>query len=80
MAERRPSNPETIIIDRENMSGIEYSINKTLSKLELKVLMHYLDGKSYQEIARLINKDVKAVDNAIQRIRKKIETILKSRD
>lgn len=70
--------PETIIIDRENMSGIEYRINKALSKLELQVLVYYLEGCSYQEIAERIKKDVKSVDNAIQRIKKKMEAILKN--
>ena len=80
ISDRNPQNPESILIDREHLDGIEYKINKTLSKLELEVLMYYLDGRSYQEIAGLIGKDPKAVDNAIQRIKKKIEVILKGRD
>jgi RNA polymerase sporulation-specific sigma factor len=68
--------PETILIDRENVDGIEYKINKALSKLELEVLIYHLRGMSYQEIAKLLGKDVKSVDNAIQRIRKKLEIIL----
>ncbi len=71
--------PEAIIIDRENTSVIEYRINKALSKLELEVLVYYLDGCSYQEIARRIHRDVKSVDNAVQRIKKKVEAILKNR-
>lgn len=71
-----PQNPESIIIDKENLNGIENRINNTLSKLELQVLMYYLDGYSYQQIAEKIEKDVKAVDNAIQRIKKKIESII----
>lgn len=68
--------PEAIMIDRENIDGIEYKINKALSKLELEVLIYYLKDMSYQEIAKVLGKDVKAVDNAIQRIRKKLEGIL----
>ena len=71
-----PQNPESIIIDKESLDGIESKINNTLSKLELEVLMYYLDGFSYQQIAEKIEKDVKAVDNAIQRIKKKIECII----
>ena len=71
-----PQNPESIIIDKESLDGIESKINNTLSKLELEVLMYYLDGFSYQQIAEKIEKDVKAVDNAIQRIKKKIESIV----
>ena len=43
--------PEAILIDRENMDGMEYKINKVLSKLETEVLVYYLEGLSYQEIA-----------------------------
>lgn len=74
--DKSPQNPEAIIIDKEDLSGIENKINNTLSKLELNVLIYYLDGYSYQQIAEKIDKDVKAVDNAIQRIKKKIESII----
>jgi RNA polymerase sporulation-specific sigma factor len=69
-------NPEAILIDRENKDGMEYKINKTLSKMELEVLFEYLEGSSYQEIADTLNKDIKAVDNAVQRIKKKLKYLL----
>lgn len=69
-------NPEEILIDRENTDGIEYKINKALSKFESGVLLCYLDGMSYQEIAAKERRDVKAVDNAIQRIKKKLAAAL----
>lgn len=72
------SNPEAIIINREDMYDIENRINKALSKLELQVLVYYLRGLNYREISELIGKDVKSVDNAIQRIRRKLEAILKN--
>ena len=68
--------PETIVIDRESADGIEYTINKALSKLELQVLLEYLSGESYNEIAQKLGRDVKAVDNAIQRVKKKLEILL----
>lgn len=68
--------PEAILIDRENMNGMEYKINKSLSDMELGVLFQYLEGRSYQEIAEVLGKDVKAVDNAIQRIKKKLQYLL----
>lgn len=71
-----PKNPEAIIIDKEDFDGIENKINSTLSELELKVLVLYLDGYSYQQIGEKIEKDIKAVDNAIQRIKKKLESII----
>lgn len=70
-------NPEAILIDRENVDGMEYEINKTLSSTELEVLLEYLEGRSYQEIADITGRDVKSVDNAIQRIKKKLEHLLK---
>ena len=74
--EGSPKNPEAIVIDKEDFDGIENKINNTLSELELKVLIYYLDGYSYQQIGEKIDKDAKAVDNAIQRIKKKIESII----
>ncbi len=72
-------NPEEIVIDRENLDGIEYTINKSLSKLELEVLYEYLKGMTYQDIADSLSKDVKTVDNALQRIKKKLENLLGGR-
>lgn len=72
--------PETILIDRENMDGMEYKINKALSKLEMEVLVCYLDGLSYQEIAEKLGKNTKTVDNAVQRIKKKLESTLRKSD
>ena len=69
--------PEAILIDRENVDGMEYKINKVLSKLETEVLVYHLEGMSYSEIAGKIGRDVKAVDNAVQRIKKKLENALK---
>ena len=63
--------------ERENMDGMEYKINKVLSKLETEVLVYYLEGLSYQEIAEKLGKDTKAVDNAVQRIKKKLESTLR---
>lgn len=78
ISEDKISDPEAIVIDRENYDGFEYRINRALSKLELKVLAYYLEGMSYQEIAAAIGKDMKSVDNALQRIKKKVEALIKS--
>lgn len=66
------SNPEDIYIDRENVTLIEEKINKCLSHFESEVLDRYLNGKTYIEIAAELNKSNKSIDNAIQRIKKKI--------
>lgn len=64
--------PIEILMDEEEMKAIEISLSSILSKLELEILMHYLDGKSYKEIAVETNKSEKCIDNALQRIRRKL--------
>ena len=64
------ANPEDMIISREEFSDIESKMNDILSDLEWKVLMSYLDGKSYQEIAAELGRHIKSIDNALQRILK----------
>jgi len=71
--EGRVSNPEEIIINQENMLHINGKIKEVLSDLELEVLYAYLDGKSYQEIADSLGRHVKSIDNALQRIKRKLE-------
>ena len=70
------SDPEELFIGKEEMNRIEGKINEVLSPFELEVLYKYLQGISYQEIAKILNKDVKAIDNALQRIKKKVEKFL----
>lgn len=64
-------NPEKLYIDREITDSLESRIRNSLSSYERKVLDLYLDGNDYIEIAKIINKTPKSVDNAIQRIRSK---------
>lgn len=66
-------NPESIMIEKENVEGMEFEISKLLSDFENKVLSLYLSGVSYKEIAAHLNKEPKAVDNALTRIKKKTE-------
>lgn len=66
-------NPENILIERENVIGIEGIINNVLSEFEMQVLLCHLNGMSYKETAAAVKRDVKAVDNAMQRIKKKLE-------
>lgn len=65
-------NPEALLIDRESYNSVENKISKSLSSFELDVLMLYLEDRSYREIAQILKKDEKSVDNAIQRIKKKL--------
>lgn len=69
------SNPEHIVLDRENTSHIETLLDKNLSKMEKEVLPLYLDGQSYSDIAIFLGKPVKSVDNAVQRIREKVKKL-----
>lgn len=67
-------NPESILIDRENVEALENEIKKSLSPLENRVLQLYLDGNGYMDIARILGKTPKSIDNALQRIRGKIKS------
>ena len=66
------SNPEEMIIDREDLSVIEGKIGQMLSDLEKDVLVRYMAGKSYVEIAGEMHRHVKSIDNALQRIKRKL--------
>ncbi|PRX26189.1 RNA polymerase sigma-30 (SigH) subunit [Orenia metallireducens] len=74
------SNPEELFITYESYEILETSIKKMLSDLELKVLMEYLKGKSYQDIAISLKRHVKSVDNALQRVKRKLEEFLEKND
>ena len=71
-----PSNPEEMLIDREDFSVIEGRIGQMLSDLEKQVLNRYIEGKSYVEIAEEMNRHVKSVDNALQRVKRKLQKFL----
>ena len=66
-------NPESIIIDQENVQSLEQEITTTLSPMENQVLEYYLVGNGYGEIAHIMGKTPKSIDNALQRIRTKIK-------
>jgi len=74
------TDPEELIISREELVSIESKIGEILSDLELEVLMSYLQGKSYQEIAADLDRHVKSIDNALQRVKRKLEKYLEIKD
>jgi len=76
----RITDPEELIINREEFGDIEAKMGEILSELEWKVLMAYLEGKSYQEIAKELKRHVKSIDNALQRVKRKLEKYLENRD
>lgn len=69
-------NPEAIFITNETLDMYEQKINDALSELELKVFKQYLNGMSYNDISSNLNINKKSVDNAVQRIKKKLEAVL----
>ena len=73
------SDPEELVISREEFVDIEARMEEILSDLEWKVLMSYLDGKSYQEIAVDLDRHVKSIDNALQRVKRKLEKYMDNR-
>ena len=76
IVEGRAANPEELIISQEDLHNINSRINEVLSGLEQEVLQEYLDGKSYQEIADNLGRHVKSIDNALQRVKRKLEKFL----
>lgn len=69
-------NPEAILIDQENVIRVQKYMAEKLSKLELEVLLLYLSGNEYQEIAKLMGRPQKTVDNALQRARMKLSACI----
>ncbi len=71
-------NPEHLMINREEYSYLEEKISEILSELEQQVLTLYLDGQSYNEISEELNRHVKSIDNALQRVKRKLERLLEN--
>ena len=76
----RVSNPEELLINREKFTNIEGKMVELLSNLEREVLSLYLDGRSYQEISERLNRHVKSIDNALQRVKRKLERYLEIKE
>ena len=74
------TDPEELIISKEELKHIESKMNELLSDLELQVVEYYLNGKSYQYIADKLKRDVKSIDNALQRVKRKLEKHLENRN
>lgn len=70
--EGRVTNPEDLFISQEEVNHIHEQIDSLLSDLEKQVLEAFMDGKSYQEIAVMLDRHVKSIDNALQRVKRKL--------
>lgn len=68
--------PMDLIIGREDLNIMESKMGEFLSDLEMEVLMCYIEDRSYEEIARVLERDVKSIDNALQRVKRKLERYL----
>jgi len=73
------SNPEEQLILQEDLHLIEGRIGEVLSGLEMQVLLSYLEGKSYQEISDDLGRHVKSIDNALQRVKRKLQSFLEEK-
>ena len=70
-------NPEELVIDKENVDRLEMLIERELSSFEKQVLDLYLTGMRYQQIAKVLGRDDKSTDNALQRIKTKLRKAIK---
>ena len=70
------SNPEDMLINQEDIGAIEGRIGEMLSSLEKQALARYLEGTSYQEISDEMGRHVKSIDNALQRVKRKLQKYL----
>ena len=78
ISEGQVASPEEMLISHEDFVQIEADILEMLSEFESEVLSLYLQGQSYQEIAKTLDRHVKSIDNALQRIKRKVEKHINS--
>ena len=76
---RAISDPADLVISAERIRALQAHFDDVLSDLEAEVLRLYVDGKSYQEIAEMLQRHVKSIDNALQRIKRKLDSHLQAR-
>lgn len=76
VASGREDNPEKLVIDQENLESLEQLINKELSSFEKEVLDLYRTGMSYSQIAKVLGRDEKSTDNALQRLKSKLRKVV----
>ncbi|HZK50812.1 MAG TPA: sigma factor-like helix-turn-helix DNA-binding protein, partial [Actinomycetota bacterium] len=80
MSPRRTSDPAELVISAEEIEALRTSMSRNLTELEGEVLILYMDGKSYEEIAGTLGNHVKSIDNALQRIKRKLQRHISQRD
>lgn len=80
IAGSRAIDPQELIVNQEKMGDLELKLSELLSELEKQVLQLYLDGRTYQEISVELKRHVKSIDNALQRVKRKLEQLLETND
>ncbi len=80
MSPTRTSDPAELVISSEEIEALRASMSRNLTELEGEVLTLYMDGKSYEEIAGTLGNHVKSIDNALQRIKRKLERHISQRN
>ena len=78
IAGSRAIDPQELLVNREKYLDMELKLSELLSELEKKVLHLYLDGRTYQEISVELRRHVKSIDNALQRVKRKLEQVLEA--
>ncbi|HEX6593754.1 MAG TPA: RNA polymerase sporulation sigma factor SigH [Bacillota bacterium] len=72
--------PQELLVNQEKFYHIELKLSELLSGLEKKVLHQYLEGRTYQEISTALNRSVKSIDNALQRVKRKMEQLMETNE
>ena len=80
MSPRRTSDPAELVVSAEEIEALRASMSRNLTDLEGEVLTLYMDGKSYEEIAGTLGNHVKSIDNALQRIKRKLQRHISQRE
>lgn len=80
VAESNTFDPQELLLKRERFTDMEGKLSELLSSLEKEVLRLYMDGCSYQEISVKLKRHVKSIDNALQRIKRKLEQLLETKE
>ena len=73
------SDPAELVISHDELASMKIALSETLSDFEAEVLHMYVEGKTYHEISRSLSRHVKSIDNALQRIKRKVELHLRGR-
>ena len=76
LADKTELSPEELFLDKERVAYLEKAIEEELSDFEHQVLDLYLTGMSYGQVAKVLGRDEKATDNALQRLKAKIRKML----